>query len=73
MKINGEKKFSVCSNYFAISAVDVDYTLQFSVDGENWTAVDGVTPAGENHIISGCPRNLYWRMKDNTGDALIQW
>lgn len=73
MKITGEQSFGIATHYFSIGACESNYTLQFSVDNETWTDCDGETPAGENHIISGCPKNLYWRLKDNTGDALIQW
>lgn len=74
MKIKLEESFGVPTTAFAIGATTGGYTLQFSVDNENWTNANTATSANETHIINGCPKNLYWRLKDNTDEnVLVQW
>ena len=73
MLVKQEQKFGVPTNYFTIGASESGYTLEFSVDGEKWTAIEKSTPANDVHIVSGCPKNLYWKCVGNTGDVLVQW
>lgn len=73
MKITGENSFGIATNYFTIGAAENAYELEFSVDNEKWTGVGKETPANEVHIVSGCPKNLFWHLKGNTGEVLIQY
>lgn len=74
MRINKDEKFGVPTNYFGIGATTGGYTLEFSADGENWTSIEKDTPANEVHIVSGCPKNMFWRLRGNTEDnVLIKW
>lgn len=73
MKITAEQKFGVPTNYFSIGAAESEYELNFSVDGEKWTSIGKTTPANEVHLISECPKNLFWKLVGNTGDVLVQW
>ena len=73
MKILNEQKFGVPTESFAVGATSAGYTLEYSADGVNWTSLDKSTPANEVHLISGCPKNVFWRLKNNVGEALIQW
>lgn len=74
MKINQEQKFGVPTNYFSIGTTASGYTLEYSVDGINWTGLKTQTPPNEVHIVSDCPKNLWWRMHGNRdNDVLVQW
>ena len=60
MKISGEKPFSLVKTSFAIGPSAEGYTLNYSVDGQNWTAYDEATPSGTTAIVNfGIPNLKY--------------
>lgn len=73
MKIVDEKPFGIPTNYFTLGYSSTGYILEYSVDGVNWTSIEEATPANETHIISQCPKNLYWRCLNNVGEILVQY
>lgn len=73
MLINSEKIFGIPTNAFAVGYSTSGYTLEYSADGENFTAWDKPTPANEVLVVTGVPKGLSFRLKDNTDDVYIQY
>lgn len=71
-KINGEAPFQVLSNSFAIHS-DVEFTLQYSADGINYTDWSASTPKGENCVVNNVANGMYFKLKNNEGDATITY
>lgn len=70
--INGEQPFQIMAHSFSVYS-DSSYTLNFSADGENYTAWDEATPAGETLIVNGIAKNMYFYLDGNSGDAVITY
>ena len=68
--INGEQPFQIMAHSFSVYSEDA-YTLNFSADGENYTAWDEETPAGETLIVNGVAKNMYFYLEGNTTNATI--
>lgn len=73
IKIQGEKPFSIQSNAFGVSPSNEEYTLQYSVDGVNYTDYKDKVPAGENLVVCGVSKELFFRLKDNNSDVMIKY
>lgn len=73
MKVTGENAFSVPSTSFAISASNEGYTLNYSVDGTNWTAYSDATPSGETAIVNFGAKGLLYKLVGNNSDVYIQY
>ena len=73
MKIKGDKPFTTPTHSFAIGECESEYTLCYSVDGNNWTAYDEATPSGETAIVNFGIPNLLYKLSGATGDILIQY
>lgn len=74
LTIQNEKSFSILKNTFAIGPSVSGYTLQFSVDGTNWTdAATGTVAANTNIIVANTPEEIYFRLKNNTGSVIIKY
>lgn len=66
--VNKESKFSVDSNTFSVSPTSSGFTLNYSADGENFTAWSEPTPANENLIVNGCARGQVFKLVGNTDE-----
>lgn len=73
MKITGEQVFTVPYRSFAVSASEGGYTLNYSVDGENFDAWKDATPAGEILMVTNTINDLKYKLVGNTGEVLVQW
>lgn len=73
MKVTGENAFSVPANSFAISASNEGYTLNYSVDGTNWTAYSDATPSGETAIVNFAVKGMMYKLDGNNSDVYIQY
>lgn len=73
MKVTGENVFSVPANSFAISASNEGYTLNYSVDGTNWTAYSDATPSGETAIVNFAVKGMMYKLDGNNSDVYIQY
>lgn len=70
--INGEAAFQVLSTAFAIHA-DGEFTLQYSADGKNFTDWTEATPQGETCVVNNVANGMYFKLKNNTGNATITY
>lgn len=68
--INGEQPFQVAAHSFSVYSDDA-YTLNYSADGENYTAWGDSTPAGEVLIVNGVAKGMYFYLEGNTSTATI--
>ena len=73
MKVSGEEVFYVQSNAFAISPSAQGYTLNYSVDGENFTAYETATPSGETAIVNFAVAGMSYKLVGNEDDVYIQY
>lgn len=70
--IKGEAPFQVLSTAFAVHA-DVEFTLQYSADGINFTDWSEATPQGETCVVNNVANGMYFKLKNNTGNATITY
>lgn len=73
IKINGEKPFSVVSDSFAISPSNEGYTLEYSVEGNNWTAYEDAVPANEVLVVAKTSKELFYRCVGNASELTIKY
>lgn len=71
--IQGEQVFSPLAENFGISASNETYTLNYSTDGEHFTALDKETPAGENHFVVNVPKGVYFKCDGNNSKLTISY
>lgn len=65
--INGEEVFRLPYGSAIIGRTSEGYTLEYSADGKNWEEADEV-PANTSWVITGAPRNTYFRLLGNVDD-----
>lgn len=53
IKIESDAKVQVLSHSFTVSPSQNAYTLQYSADGESWTAYEEEVPESEVLIVNG--------------------
>jgi len=70
--VNDEAPFSVLAHSFSVYS-DSAYTLNYSADGEHFTAYDQETPAGETLIVNGIAKGMYFYLDGNSGEAKISY
>ena len=73
MTISKEQPFKVNATSFAISPSAEGYTLNYSANGEDWTAWEKATPANENCIVNGCAYGMYYKLVGNDSEVRIQF
>ena len=71
IKVNKEEVFRCYGSTMAIAATSVGYTLNYSVDGENWTAYEEAVPASENLIVTDMVQGMYFKLVGNADDNVI--
>lgn len=71
--ITGETPFSVLAHSFALSPSAQGYTLNYSADGINWTAWSEATPSGENLVVNGVARDMYFKCVGNTDELVLTY
>lgn len=70
--IIGEGAFQVMAHSFSVYS-DSAYTLAYSCDGEHFTNWDEETPAGETLFVVDIPKNAYFKLVGNSGEATITY
>ena len=70
--VTGEAPFSVLAHSFSVYS-DSSYTLNYSADGEHFTAWEEETPAGETLIVNGVAKGMIFYLDGNSGDAIITY
>lgn len=73
IKIKGEAPFQVLSHSFIVSPSNEGYTMNYSADGENWTAWSASTPASENLIVNGVAWGTYIKLAGNNSDVKVSY
>lgn len=73
LTITGEKPFQVLAHSFAVSPSDEGYVLEYSANGVNYTEWEEATPADENLIVNGIAKGMYFRLKGNESDVVINY
>ena len=73
MFIEGEKIFSVPAESWGISASESGYTLNYSVDGKNWSEWEKETPSNEEVFVIGSPKMMRYKLVGNTSKVEIRW
>lgn len=71
MKVSGETPFKSNKDNFAIGYSASGYTLNYSVDKENWTPYSSATPANEVCIVNGVVPYMWFKLEGNTGEVEI--
>ena len=61
------------AHIFAIGASESGYTLNYSVDGENFNAWGEATEADEIAVVTNAPFGLVFKLAGNTSDLLVIW
>jgi hypothetical protein len=69
--ITKEEIFRCSGNAVAISATTSGYTLNYSVDGNTWTAWGEATPANEACVINGVVPGMYFKLVGNTDEITV--
>ena len=70
-KISGEEPFQIPSDKFIIGASASGYTLNYSADGESWTAWEDATAANDNQVVVNIPINTYCKLSGNTSNNIL--
>lgn len=73
IKVKGEKPFSVVSDSFAISPSNEGYTLQYSVEGTQWTSYEEEVPSGEVLVVAKTSKELFYRCLGNASDLTVKF
>ena len=71
--VSGSTPFQVLAHSCVISPSAQGYTLNYSSDGENFTAWDEATPANENLIVNGLAYGTYLCLSGNTDNVVVNY
>lgn len=72
--ISGQAAFQVPTSRFCIGQSSSGYTLNFSVDGVNWTAWTEGTLANTDQVVSNACPGMFFKLSGNTDTSvLITW
>ena len=66
--VNKEEVFRSSGNKVAIAATTSGYTLQYSVDGNDFDEYHEPVPAGENLIVTDVVSGMFFKLVGNTND-----
>ena len=72
-KIIGEAVFQIVAAAFAISPSASGYTLNYSVDGVNWTAYEEATEADKTELVNSPVAGMYYKLAGNTSEVTIRY
>lgn len=64
-KVNGAEPFKCLKDTFSVGVTTNGYTLNYSVDKENWTAYTQATPANEVLIVNGVTPYMWFKLAGN--------
>lgn len=67
--INGEQPFQIPAHSFSVGYTDDGYTLEYSADGNNYTAWTAATPSDEVLVVNGVGKNMWFKLSGNTTTA----
>jgi len=72
LKVNGEEVFRINGKAFAVVSPDA-FTLNYSADGENFTAWGAETPALENLQVINFAPGTYFKLVGNTSTVTVTY
>ena len=70
-QITAEEIFRCNASRMAIGPSVAGYTLNYSVDGQNWTAYGEQVPAGEQCVVDGVVPSMYFKLAGNTDNVTV--
>ena len=73
IKITGEQPFQILAHSFAVSPSAEGYTLNYSANGEEYTAWEEATPANEVLVVNGVAKLMYFKLVGNQSDVEINF
>lgn len=72
--VSGEQPFQVGASRFCIGQTEAGYTLNYSVNGSDWTAWTDGTLANTDQVVVNAAEGMYFKLDGNTSDdVLITW
>lgn len=71
LKIENEARFKIYAESFAVSPSDSGYTLAYSADGEHFTSYPTQIPAGETCVVTGCAKEMTFKLLGNSSIVKI--
>lgn len=71
IKVNGEQPFKSQKESFAVAGTSAGYTLNYSVDKENWSAYPQATPANETLIVNGVTPYMWFKLAGNSDEETL--
>ena len=72
-KISGETQFQVLAHSFSVSPSEEGYTLNYSADGNSFTAWEEATPANETLFVVNVPKMAFFKLVGNGSDVVINF
>lgn len=73
MKVIKENVFTIPTNSFAVSASNEGYTLNYSVDGNTWTAWSEATPSNDVLVVNGVAKHMMFKLVGNDSTVYITY
>lgn len=72
-KIQGETHFQVNAHSFSVSPSTEGYTLNYSANGEDYTAYTASTPSNETLVVSGFAKGMYFYLDGNNSTVDVAY
>lgn len=73
IKVKNEQVFQVEATNFAISPSASGYTLNYSADGEHFTAWNDVVPADTTQVVACGAVGMYYKLVGNTSEVVVTY
>lgn len=73
MKVNNEQVFGVPNTSFGVSGSASGFTLNYSVDGNNWGVWPEATVANEPLFVVNVPKFMKYKLVGNTDTVEVRW
>lgn len=73
MKVKDNEVFGIPTESFAVSPSSTGYTLNYSADGQNFTAWEEDVPAGEVLVVNGFAHGMGFKLEGNVGEVFVQF
>lgn len=68
IKVNKEEVFRCYGSTMAVAATTSGYILNYSVDGNTWSAYEEAVPASENLVVNDGVTGMYFKLVGNADD-----
>lgn len=71
--ITGAQPFQVLAHSFSVSPSSEGYTLNYSANGEDYTAWTETTPANETLVVNGIAKSMWFKLVGNNSEVSITY